>query len=83
MSQSMIKSRLHKVASNEDHRIDSKLVKNTFRNLPATDASRMRDLMIPEEELFIEALNARYVGETFDKKPHGYGKLYFHNDDFL
>lgn len=36
MSQSLMKSRLHKVASNEDHRIDSRFVKNTYRNLPAT-----------------------------------------------
>lgn len=47
VSESMVKSRLHKIASNEDHRIDSKFVKTTYKNLPATDASRFRDLMVP------------------------------------
>lgn len=36
ISESVIKSRLHKVNSNQDHRIDSVIVKNTYRNLPAT-----------------------------------------------
>lgn len=48
ISESMINSRLHKVVSNEDHRIDSVLVRATYKNLPATEASRMRDLMVKE-----------------------------------
>ena len=44
----MVKSRLHKVVSNEDYRMDSALVRSTYKGLPATDASRFRDLMIPE-----------------------------------
>ncbi len=48
VSESMINSRLHKITSNEDHRIDSKLVRSTHKHLPPTDASRYRDLMLPE-----------------------------------
>ncbi len=83
VSESMLNSRLHKVTSNQDHRIDSKLVKSTHKNLPPTDASRYRDLMIPEEELYLENLGAKYVGELSNGKPNGYGKLYFDNHDFL
>ncbi len=36
ISDSVIKSRLHKVNSNQDQRIDSVLVKSTYKNLPAT-----------------------------------------------
>lgn len=36
ISDSVIKSRLQKVKSNVDHRIDSMIVKSIYRNLPAT-----------------------------------------------
>lgn len=83
VSESMIKSRLHKVISNQDNNIDSKIVKATHRNLPASEASRFRDLMVPEQEIYIENLKAKYVGEVTEGRPNGYGKLYFDNDDFL
>lgn len=83
VSESMIKSKLHKVISNEDEHLESVLVKSTFRNLPATDASMRRDLLQEQKSIYISNLNAKYIGEVTDGRPDGYGKLYFDNKDFL
>ena len=42
----MINSRLQKIIINEDYRITNKNFINTYRNSPAMEASRYRDLMI-------------------------------------
>ena len=83
MSESMIFTRMHKLSSSQDPRITNQYVKSRIQNLHETDASKIRNIFATEEELYIESLSAHYVGEIYDGKPNGFGKLYFANDDYL
>ena len=79
----MMLSRMHKISSQNDQRITNPLVKSRIENLHETEASKMRNIYSVDQEIYLPGLAARYVGEIYDGKPNGYGKLYFDNDDYL
>lgn len=83
VSSSTIYSNVFKIANQTDDRVTSKMVRSRQKDLPLSEAAQKRDIMVPEEEVFLDDLGAKYVGERSNKKPHGFGKLYFRNNDYL
>ena len=62
LSESIMNSRIQKISAPNDPRIKNQMVKSRIENLYETDASKMRNIYSVDEEMRIEALQARYLG---------------------
>lgn len=83
LSTSTLYGNIFKITNQTDDRVMSKMVRSKQRDLPLSDAAQHRDILIPEEEQYLENLSAKYLGEQVNGKPHGFGRLYFDNFDYL
>jgi hypothetical protein len=64
------------------------MVQSRLSSLPVSDARVIKSasnngLVTEEHEVYDAFLKAKFVGEKVNGKPHGFGKLYFENNDYL
>lgn len=77
----LLQSRISNLSRIDKTKVKSNAILSRLNTLPSIEPANYDPT--DDQEEYMRHLDAKYVGQMYDYKSNGYGKLYFDNGDFL